>query len=87
MRFRARVRDGRIVVDEPTNLPDGTEFDLVSVEDGPDDIDPRDAEPSDLTEEEERGIIHAMDQIERGEVVSYKDVRKEMDEFIASLPK
>ncbi|MGB8222435.1 MAG: antitoxin family protein [Polyangiales bacterium] len=27
--IRARVRDGRLIVDEPTDLPDGTELDLV----------------------------------------------------------
>lgn len=27
---RARVRNGRLVVDEPTDLPDGTEIDLVA---------------------------------------------------------
>jgi hypothetical protein len=35
---RARVRNGRLVVDEPTDLPDGTELELVPLEvdlDGP----------------------------------------------------
>jgi hypothetical protein len=27
--IRARVRNGRLIVDEPTSLPDGTELDLV----------------------------------------------------------
>ncbi len=30
--LRARVKNGRILVDEPTDLPDGTELDLVAVE-------------------------------------------------------
>lgn len=34
MIIKARVVGGRLVVDEPTNLPDGTEVDLVSVDPG-----------------------------------------------------
>ena len=30
LRFRARVRGGRIVVDEPVELPEGTEVELVA---------------------------------------------------------
>lgn len=29
---RANVRNGRLIVDEPTDLPDGTELDLVAAE-------------------------------------------------------
>ena len=36
--IRARVRNGRLIVDEPTNLPEGTELDLV-IEDAGDDLD------------------------------------------------
>jgi hypothetical protein len=36
--IRARVRNGRLIVDEPTTLPEGTEFDLV-IEDAGDDLD------------------------------------------------
>ena len=36
--IRARVRNGRLIVDEPTNLPEGTEFDLV-IDDAGDDLD------------------------------------------------
>ena len=32
MTLRARVTNGRLVVDEPTDLPEGTEVELVSVE-------------------------------------------------------
>ena len=31
--LKAVVRNGRLVVDEPTELPDGTELELVAVED------------------------------------------------------
>ena len=33
MVFRARVRNGRIILDEPTTLPDGAEIDLAPVHD------------------------------------------------------
>jgi len=32
MSVRARVRNGRLIVDEPTDLPDGTEVELVAVD-------------------------------------------------------
>lgn len=38
MAVRATVRNGRIVVDEPTDLPDGTVLDLV-IDDEGDDLD------------------------------------------------
>ena len=37
-KIRARVRDGRLIVDEPTELPEGTVLDLV-VDDGGDELD------------------------------------------------
>ncbi|MBT8469529.1 MAG: antitoxin family protein [Deltaproteobacteria bacterium] len=36
--IRARVRNGRLVLDEPTDLPEGTEVDLV-IDDTGDDLD------------------------------------------------
>jgi hypothetical protein len=33
MTFRAHVRNGRIFLDEPTDLPDGAEVELETVED------------------------------------------------------
>ena len=33
MVFRAHVRNGRIILDEPTTLPDGAEIDLAPVHD------------------------------------------------------
>jgi hypothetical protein len=32
--LKAHVREGRIVIDEPTELPEGTEFELVPLDDG-----------------------------------------------------
>lgn len=37
--LRARVKGGRIVLDEPTSLPEGTEIELIPVDDI-DDLDP-----------------------------------------------
>jgi hypothetical protein len=39
MPLRARVRNGRLVLDEPTELPEGTEVDLAIVDDDLDDED------------------------------------------------
>ncbi len=38
--LRARVRSGRLIVDEPTELPEGTELNLVGANGG-DDLDDR----------------------------------------------
>ena len=51
--LRARVHNGRIVVDEPTDLPEGTVLDLV-VDDEGDDID--DAERAALAASISRGL-------------------------------
>jgi hypothetical protein len=32
IRLKAHVRDGGLLVDEPTNLPDGTEVELISAD-------------------------------------------------------
>lgn len=34
MRIKAHVRDGRLVVDEPTDLPDGTEIEMLPLDPG-----------------------------------------------------
>jgi hypothetical protein len=47
MAIRAKVQSGRIIVDEPTSLPDGTVLNLV-VDDEGDDLDA-----------EERSALHA----------------------------
>lgn len=40
MTVRARVSNGRLVVDEPTTLPEGTKIDLVALDDDLDDTAP-----------------------------------------------
>ncbi|MBU0661688.1 hypothetical protein KKG22_05975 [Patescibacteria group bacterium] len=47
MTVRARVLDGRLVLDEPTDLPDGTEVELAVVDDG------------DELDDEDRARLHA----------------------------
>jgi hypothetical protein len=47
--LRARVEKGRLVLDEPTTLPDGTTVDLVADDDG-----------DDLTVEERRQLHDAL---------------------------
>jgi hypothetical protein len=47
MAIRAKVQSGRLIVDEPTSLPEGTILNLV-VDDEGDDLDP-----------EERAVLHA----------------------------
>jgi hypothetical protein len=47
--FRARVKDGHLILDEPTTLPDGTVIDLVADDEG-----------DDLTDEERRALHEAL---------------------------
>lgn len=52
--MKARVHNGRFVIDEPTDLPEGTEVSLV-IDDGGDELD-----------DEERARLHAaLDQAAR----------------------
>jgi len=67
--FIAHVRNGRLVLDEPVNLPDGTLLELVSVDHGSDPLDAeeraefaQDLEAS-LTEEEAGQLIDVVDAI------------------------
>ena len=48
-RLRARVEKGRLVLDEPTTLPEGTIVDLVADDEG-----------DDLTDEERRALHEAL---------------------------
>lgn len=46
MTIKARVNAGRLVVDEPTDLPDGTELELLPLD------------PGDWLEEADRAALH-----------------------------
>ena len=50
-RLRARVENGRLVLDEPTTLPDGTVLDLVLDDEG-----------DDLTDEQREALHQALTQ-------------------------
>jgi hypothetical protein len=67
MTLRARVQNGRLVLDEPTDLPEGSEVELAVVDEG-DDLD-----------DEDRARLHAAldradEQLKAGRFVSGKDV-------------
>jgi hypothetical protein len=47
MTIKARVRAGRLVVDEPTTLPEGTELDLLPLD------------PGDWLDDADRAALHA----------------------------
>ena len=69
--IRARVKNGRLVVDEPTDLPEGTVLDLV-VDDGGDDLDP-----------EERAALHealrvSWEQAKKGQTLPASDVLRDL---------
>ncbi len=69
--MKAVVKNGRLVMDEPTSLPEGTELELV-VADGGDDMD-----------EEERARLLAslhrsIDQARAGQVFDARQVVEEM---------
>ena len=66
-RLRARVEKGRLVIDEPTDLPEGTVLDLI-VEERVDDLDPAEREALNAA------LDRALEQVERGEVVSAEKV-------------
>jgi hypothetical protein len=65
--FKAYVRNGRIVVDQPTDLPDGTELYLLPIQDG------------DELNDEERAALHAAieeaeNELDAGQVVSEEEL-------------
>jgi hypothetical protein len=65
--LKAHVRSGRIVLDDPTNLPEGTELYLVPGDDG-DDLDPEErAELHQAIEESER-------ELDAGKIVSEEEI-------------
>lgn len=72
MTVRGRVQDGRLHVDAPLDLPDGTEVELAVLMEGDDDLDP-----------EDRARLHeslreSLAQAARGEVIPIDDVLAEL---------
>lgn len=71
MTIKAHVRQGRLVVDEPTDLPDGTEVDLLPLD------------PGDWLDEPDRAALHdALRQsdadVAAGRIVDAEEVVREI---------
>ena len=71
MMVKAHVRDGRLVVDEPTDLPEGTEIDLLPLD------------PGDWLDETDRAALHeALRQsdadVAAGRLVDAEEILKEL---------
>jgi len=71
MTLKARVRSGRLVIDEPTDLPEGTELELLPLD------------PGDWLDDADRALLHdalrqSQSDVEAGRVVSAEDVLREL---------
>ena len=71
MTLKARVHNGRFVVDEPTALPEGTEVDLLPLD------------PGDWLTPEDRAALHrtlsaSQEDIEAGRLVDAEEVLREL---------
>ncbi|MBI2822168.1 MAG: hypothetical protein HYX74_08080 [Acidobacteria bacterium] len=71
MTIKARVRKGRLVVDEPTGLPDGTEMELLPLD------------PGDWLDEADRAALHeALSQsdagVAAGRLVDAEEILREL---------
>jgi hypothetical protein len=71
MTIKARVRAGRLVIDEPTNLPEGTEVELLPLD------------PGDWLDDADRAALHAAlaesdADVAAGRLVDAADVLKEL---------
>jgi hypothetical protein len=69
MTIKARVRGGRLVVDEPTNLPEGTEVRLLPLD------------PGDWLDDADRAALHealaqSESDVKAGRLVDAADVMK-----------
>jgi len=74
--MKAKVRNGRLVLDEPTDLPDGEEIDLVS-------LDEVLARGGDYLDDEERAELHR--ELEASIVESEAGQLIDADEALAQL--
>ena len=66
--MKAHVRNGRLLLDEPTELPEGAEVEVVAIGTGDDDLD----------DEDRRRLFAALDEseddVQHGRVVPAEDV-------------
>ena len=71
MTLKARVKGGRLVVDEPTDLPEGTEVELLPLD------------PGDWLDDADRMRLHdalreSEDDVAAGRLVSAEDVLRDL---------
>ncbi|HEX6861593.1 MAG TPA: hypothetical protein VF414_02195 [Thermoanaerobaculia bacterium] len=71
MTLKARVHKGRLVVDEPTTLPEGTEVALLPLD------------PGDWLDAEDRAALHrallaSQEDVEAGRLVDAEEVLREL---------
>jgi hypothetical protein len=71
MTIKARVRGGRLVLDEPTTLPEGTELELLPLD------------PGDWLDEADRAALHAalaqsQADVDAGRLIDAADVLKRL---------
>jgi hypothetical protein len=71
MTLKARVRAGRLVVDEPTDLPDGTEIELLPLD------------PGDWLDDADRAALHAA--LRESEIDVAADRLVDADEVLREL--
>jgi hypothetical protein len=74
MTLKARVHNGRFVVDEPTELPEGTEIRLLPLDPG-DWLDPADRAALD------RALAASQEDINAGRLVDAEEVLRELREL------
>lgn len=67
MTLKARVQNGRFVVDEPTQLPEGTEVDLLPLDPG-DWLDPADRDAL------HRALVASQVDVEEGRLVGAEEI-------------
>ncbi|HEX5760287.1 MAG TPA: hypothetical protein VF121_13955 [Thermoanaerobaculia bacterium] len=71
MALKARVHAGRLVVDEPTKLPEGTEVDLLPLD------------PGDWLDEADRATLHRAlaasdEEVRAGNLIDAEEVLREL---------
>jgi len=71
MTLKARVHNGRLLVDEPTALPEGTEVDLLPLD------------PGDWLDSADRAALHralaaSQEDVEAGRLIDAEDVLREL---------
>jgi hypothetical protein len=71
MTLRARIHNGRLLVDEPTQLSEGTEIDLLPLDPG-DWLDPLDRAAL------HRALVASQEESEAGRLIDAEDVLREL---------